>query len=205
MTLPKVSRAVLEATAAAHWATFGPSGIALPERYLMGVRGYRQNSMGKPGVNDFGIWDDAIFYIAPGICLKENGNTDPSRAGWNAGAGKPMAVLNAGVWPFRRGPHKKIKVALRQMTPDEAKKRNVPNDGRVSVTRTYAQGDQRNYQEAGYYAINIHPGGINGTSSEGCQTIPRDRAGAFLQKVWDDTLAAKADYVWYLLVDGPIV
>ena len=183
----------------------GPEKIDMPDRYLVGVRGYRRDTMGKPGVNDFGIWDDAIFYVSPNMFLAENGNTDPSRAGWNAGAGKPMAVLQSGVWAFRRGAHKGVIPALRQMTLEEARKRNVPNEGRFTVTRTYAPGDSRNYQEAGYYAINMHPGGINGTSSEGCQTIPSDRAKKFLQAVWDDTLNAKLDCIWYMLVDGPIV
>lgn len=203
--LPKAKRELVEVVAAEHWKCFGPSNIEFPERYLVGVRGYRLNTMGKPGVNDFGIWDDAMFYVAPKLFLAENANTDPSRVGWNANAGKPMAVLNAGVWPFRRGPHKGRMPAFRQMTIEEARRRNVPGDGRFAVTRTYAVGDKRNYQEAGYYAINIHPGGYTGTSSEGCQTIPRDRSDKFLQKIWDDTLAAKLDYFWYLLVEGPIV
>lgn len=204
MTLPKAKRSLIESVAAEHWARFGPKGVALPERYLVGVRAYRRDTMGKPGVNDLGIWDDAIFYVSPDKYLAENGNTDPSRDGWNAGAGKPMAVLNAGVWPFRRGPHRGKTPALRQMTIEEAQRRGIPGDGRFSVTRTYAAGDKRNYLEAGYYAINMHPGGYSSTSSEGCQTLPAARARNFLQKVWDDTLAAKMDHVWYLLVDGPI-
>lgn len=204
MTLPKAKRSLIESVAAEHWTRFGPKDIAMPERYAVGVRAYRRDTMGKPGVNDFGIWDDALFYVSPDMYLAENANTDPSRVGWNANADKPMAVLNAGVWAFRRGPHRGRTPALRQMTHDEAKKRGVPGDGRFSVTRTYAVGDKRNYIEAGYYAINMHPGGYSSTSSEGCQTIPTDRAENFLQKIWDDTAAAKLDYMWYLLVEGPI-
>jgi hypothetical protein len=204
-TLPKATRALVESVAAEQWSRCGPSNIALPDRYLVGVRGYRRDTMGKSGVNDFGIWDDAMFYVAPGAFLVENANTDPSRVGWNAVAGKPMAVLQPGCWPFRRGPHKGKTPAYRQMTLPEARKYDVPNGGRFAVTRTYAVGDPRNYQEAGYYAINIHPGGINGTSSEGCQTIPTDRSQKFLQAVWDDTLNAKLPYFWYLLVEGLII
>lgn len=206
MTLPKAKRALIEALAADHWARFGIMHAPLPSHYLIGVRGYRSDSMGKPGMNDFGIWDDAIFYVSPTTFLAENANTDPSRVGWNGNAGKPMAVLNPGFWPFRRGPHKGRIPALRQMTSEEARFRGgVPNDGRFSVTRTYAVGDKRNYQEAGYYAINVHPGGEVGTSSEGCQTLPKGRSDKFLQTVWDETEAAKINVIWYGLIDGPIV
>lgn len=204
MSLPKATRALVESVAAAHWATHGPAGVAMPTRYIVGVRGYRRDTMGKPGVNDFGIWDDAMFYVAPGIFLPENANTDPSRVGWSPSAGKPMAVLNAGCWPFRRGPHKGVTPAGRQMDPTEAKAVKAPFDGRFAVTRTYAVGDRRNYIEAGYYAINMHPGGIGNTSSAGCQTLPADRAKNFLKRVWDDTAAAGLPYYWYLLIDGPI-
>lgn len=204
-TLPKVTRSLVESVAAEHWTRCQKDQIALPERYILGVRGYRLNTMGKPGENDFGIWDDAMFYVSPTMFLAENANTDPSRLGWNAGVGKPMAVLNTGCWPFRRGPHKGRTPAFRQMTHNEAKQRNAPNDGRFEVTRTFAVGDKRNYVEAGYYAINIHPGGNVGTSSEGCQTIPANRSDRFLQKIWDDTMEANMPFVWYLLVEGPIV
>ena len=205
MTQPRAPRALIERLFTEHWSTHGPAGLPRPLYYILAPRGYRRDSMGKVGVNDFGIWDDAMFYVSPTTYLAENANTDPSRDGWNAGAGKPMAVLNVGVWPFRRGPHKGRTPALRQMTEEEARLRNVPNDGRFSVTRTYAVGDPRNYIEAGYYAINIHPGGDVGTSSEGCQTLPRKRADKFLQTVWDETEAAGVDVIWYGLIDGPIV
>lgn len=203
MTAPKAKRELVERLAREEWARSGPQ-LPFPDRLIVAVRGYRATSMGPTKGNDAGIYDDAMFYLAPDKFIPENANTDPSRYGWNAGAGKPMAVLNTGCWAFRRGPHKGCTPALRQFTISEAQKAKVPHDGLFSVTRTYAPGDRRNYIEAGYYAINAHPGGINGTSSEGCQTLPRDRADAFLQTVWDDTLKAKQTIIWYILIDGPI-
>jgi hypothetical protein len=205
MTPPKAKRELIERLAAEHWKKHGVMHAKMPTHYIFAVRAYRRDTMGKPGVNDFGIWDDAMFYVSPTTFLAENANTDPSRAGWNKNAGKPMAVLNTGCWPFRRGPHKGRTPAFRQMTSEEARFRGAPKDGRFTVTRTYAPGDKRNYEETGYFAINIHPGGINGTSSEGCQTLLKDRADAFLRKVWDETEAAKVGVVWYMLIDGPIL
>src|SRR5574341_591018 len=48
-----------------------------PVRFL-GLRGYYCDTMGKPGTNDRGIYDDAICIVAPGIFLTYNANTDPS-------------------------------------------------------------------------------------------------------------------------------
>lgn len=192
--------------AAERWAIEGLDKRVgpLPSHYLLGVRGYRAKSMGPTPGNDVGIYDDATFFVTPDKFVAINSNTDPSRYGWNAGAGKPMAVLQVGFWPFYRGPHKGKTPALRQYEPELARKHGIPNDGRFAVTRVYAPGDRRNYVESGYYAINHHPGGNSTTSSEGCQTYPRDLARNFLQDVWDTTKAAGVNTIWYGLIDGPI-
>lgn len=203
MGKPKASKELVVKLATEEWARI--RGGKMPEYYAFAVRGYRATTMGPTPGNDPGIWDDAMFFVGPDIFLAEDANTDPSRYGWNAHADKPMAVLDPGIWPFRRGPHKGHSPALRQMTEEEAETFKASNGGRFSVTRTYAPGDKRNYKEAGYFAINVHPGGINGTSSEGCQTLPRDRSDQFLQKVWDLTRAAKQDVIEYILVTGPIL
>lgn len=176
----------------------------LPKCFFLGVRGYWPKSMGPTPGNDVGIWDDAIFFVAPDVCIPQQANTDPSRYGWNSHADKPMAVLEPGVWFMRRGPHKGRIPAFRQFTVGEGLAAKVPNDGRMAVTRTYALGDKRNYKEAGYYAINLHPGGNNGTSSEGCQTIPKVVADAFLQKAWDTTAKHNVNVIPYILIEGPI-
>jgi len=198
----QITREKVLALAAAEWARTGPGGD-LPGHFILAVRPYWSLTIGKPG-NDLNAWDDLFAFVTPSRMHLQPGNTDPTRYGWNAGAGKPMASLNFGCWPFRRGPHKGKTPALRQMTSLEARDLGCPTDGRFEVTRTYATGDPRNYVERGYYAINQHPGGWNTTSSEACLTTPPDVAGEFLGDIWDTTLAAKVRVIWTILIPGPV-
>ena len=71
---------------------------------VVGVRGYYRDTMGAPGVNDRGIYDEAIFLHTPSATVAFNGNTDPSRVkkGSGTGARKGMASLNPGVWKVHR-------------------------------------------------------------------------------------------------------
>ena len=166
---------------------------------LLAIRGYYKDSMGKVGVNDVGIYDDAMFVVGPNVFAAFNANTDPSRLGWNEGVGKPFAVLQKGLWYFRRGQHKKQLKALRQCTDEEAESRNIPDDGEFLVERSRGEGDARNYKEKGYFAINIHAGGNNGTSSWGCQTLPPDQFVEFIDLVYSETLKHQQTRIPYLL------
>lgn len=172
---------------------------------LLGVRGYRRDTMGVVGQNDVGIYDDAIFLVGKGIFLAANANTDPSKLGWNPGVGKPFAMLQTGVWYFRRGPHKGKVPALRQCTDEEAADLGIPNQGEFLVERVFGKGDKRNYKESGYFAINIHSGGVATTSSWGCQTIPPDEYLNFMDAVWSSSINAKQKRIPYFLTEGPIV
>jgi hypothetical protein len=131
------------------------------ERYpivVVGVRGYYRDTMGAPGVNDRGIYDDAIFLHTPSVTAAYNANTDPSRYRKGSGTGpvKGMATLRPGVWYVHRiDLHRSKYLALCQRAGD------------VTVTR---DGDPP-YSTTGNYGINIHRGGYRGTSSLGCQTI----------------------------------
>jgi hypothetical protein len=206
MPPPKAPRALVLSLAEEDWERNGPPGMPLPECFEFMVRGYRARSMGPTPGNDVGIFDDAWFWITPDGMLACNGNTDPSRYGWNSGAGKPMAVLQTGWWPFFRGAHRGRVPALRQYDVAQGRAAGVPNDGRFTVTRTYAPGDKRNYQEAGYYAINQHETRWSkGTSSEGCLTAHTEVYRPFMERVWKDSKAAKMNTIWCGLIDGPIV
>ena len=83
-----------------------PLGLTARDKlFVVGIRGYYLDTQGKPGVNDRGIYDDAIFIVAPGIDFRAfNGNTDPSRTrlGTGTGAAKGMACLKPGLWRAHR-------------------------------------------------------------------------------------------------------
>ncbi len=172
---------------------------------LLGVRGYYRDSMGAPGRNDCGIFDDAIFLIGPNDFQAVNANTDPSRLGWNPSVGKPFAMLQPGTWYFRRGPHKGRQPALRQCTDEEASELGIPDDGEFLVERSYGRGDSRNYKEKGYFAINMHRGGESTTSSWGCQTIPPEQYEDFMLAVYRLSMKASQHRLPYCLIDGPII
>lgn len=157
---------------------------------LLGVRGYYRDTMGKPGENDRGIFDDAIFVIAPDCHVAFNANTDPTRVrkGKGKGSGKGMAMLKPGLYRAHQiGRHKAVYPAL------------VQRAGEVTVIRDGIDGD---YEHTGYFGINIHPGGVYSTSSLGCQTLPRQQWQSFISLVMDQMKKHNQEVIPYLLVEG---
>lgn len=134
------------------------NGFQFPEMvYLVGIRGYYLNTMGRPEENDRGIYDDAIILVGPNLYETYNANTDPSR--YKQG----IASLVPGLHYYKKGKHKIASPqgypAFRPATPDESLP--VTRDGQDGVVKGYA--------------INIHKGGYTTTGSEGCQTIYPDQ------------------------------
>lgn len=138
---------------------------------IIGVRGYYKDEMGRKGGNDRGIYDDAIFVIEENLMFSFNANTDPSRYGMNNKIGKGLAVLKAGEYQYKIGIHGISKEKSKQY---EA----LIQEEKVSVKR-----DVTNQEETGFFGINIHRGGENSTSSEGCQTIPPSQWDEFMHVV----------------------
>ncbi len=156
---------------------------------LLGIRGYYKNSMGEVGKNDRGIYDDALIWVIrdKGV-MAFNGNCDPSkyRKGFLFGVEKGMASLNEGIWKYQTGIHngKIPHAAFRQYD-------------KVKVTRDGNKGD---YQDEGFFGINIHRGGANGTSSLGCQTVPPDQWNAFKELGYLAIKEANINHFSYVLI-----
>lgn len=162
--------------------------------FVAGIRGYYRDTLGVAGRNDRGIYDDALFLVAPSAFAAFNGNTDPSgfRKGAGKGAGKGMAVLQPGLWRAHRfGLHRGKYLAL------------IQTGGAVTVMRD----GNPPYPDTGWFGINIHKGGYNTTSSLGCQTVYPTQWPAFIALAQD---LAKRHYgaAWrtttipYALIDG---
>ncbi len=153
---------------------------------LLGIRGYYKNTMGAPGKNDIGIYDDAIFILAPNkLMLSYNANTDPSRI-YNA----HTAVLKAG------GPYI-YKIGLHGISGPKPY-RALRQHGRVTVLRN---GKEDTDTAAAPFYIDIHKGGYNTTSSLGCQTIHPDQWPDFFANT--ETLMDKnrQQFIPYCLVE----
>lgn len=149
---------------------------------LLGVRGYYLNSMGKAGVNDRGIYDDAIFIVSPNAYVSFNANTDPSIYR------RRIATLLPGLYRYRKGRHGISKgpgyPALRPATKDEGLP--VWRDGEG---------------ESIGYAINIHRGSPKSTSSEGCQTIYPTQFDAFISLAYEEMDRYNQKTIPYLLIE----
>lgn len=152
---------------------------------LVGIRGYYRDTMGAVGKNDRGIYDDGIFVVSPTHFSAWNANTDPSvqRHG--------IASLIPGVHRYKKGNHGISKPgggypAFRPATPGE--QLPVTRDGVVNPRPGVA--------------INIHRGGNNTTSSEGCQTIPPKQWADFYAALTGELKRHGQTTFPYVLVDG---
>lgn len=197
-----------------HWAS------NLYPAMAVGVRGYYRDTMGKPGVNDVGIYDDAIFFLpAKQGMAAFRANVDPSRLGWNSEIGKPYAQLVSGLWYFLEGHHKSQPRAWRQ--PDDASfavglPPNYSTDsgqiqeirqGRFKVYRDPDPLKPGQPTEIGHFQIDIHAGGWSSTSSWGCQTLRPEDHDQWVAVTYDGTekqLLSGKRVLPYLLINGPI-
>ena len=110
---------------------------------LLGRRGYYRDTMGAPGTNDLGLYDDAIMLVSPTAYATFNANTDPSRE-------LPgIATLKLGVWRYQQGIHGLSHPPGPRRYPAlvQAEPVTVSRDGGAD--------------ESGYLGINIHHGSIN--------------------------------------------
>ena len=148
--------------------------------FLVGRRGYARDSMGTVGVNDRGIFDDAICLVVGSVVVNFNANTDPSvsRSG--------IAELVPGVWRYALGIHGLSK-------PVEKRYPALVLAAPVTVRRDGGG------ESTGYFGINVHRGGVHETTSEGCQTIHRPQWAEFFARVKTAMQEANATTVPYIL------
>ncbi len=130
------------------------NGVEIPRHgkvAVLHIRDYYLDTIGKPGKGDRNTYDDASWIILADRCIAFNFSTDPSA--YRRG----MATLVSPVSWIIPGKHKILSpsgyAAFRQF-------RNV------KVVRDDFG------EETGYFGINLHRGGVLGTSSEGCMTVP---------------------------------
>ena len=119
---------------------------------LVGIRGYYLDTMGEPGKNDRGIYDDAIAICAPDRLVTFNANCDPALHM------KGIANLKAGVYRYKLGIHGITR-------PKHQQYRALVQDDDVTIIRD-GEGERK-----GFFGINIHRGGYQSVSSLGCQTV----------------------------------
>ena len=191
---PRASLSVVMTAAQTAWDVEHVA-LPLPATFVLMNRAYYDRSMGQPG-NDVGMYDDAAFIVSALGFSAWNANTDPSRYGWNAGAEKYMARLKPGVHTFRRLKHHASRpdgyMAFGQGERPVTVER-IKQDGTIARTET------------GCFGINLHRGGVNGTSSEGCLTIPTGQWPMFDTTLTDILKKTGSPEFTLILIDGPIV
>lgn len=162
---PQITRAEVEQLVIKNGFAFAVGAIT-----LVMIPGYYAKSMGATTGNDRGVYDDALVVLTPNVYATFNANTDPSTHRVKTHQKQGIATLKPGVHPYKRGNHGISKPgggypAFRPATKGE----------RLPVFR-----DGDSDENAFGVAINIHKGGYNGTSSEGCQTVhPAQWAGFY--------------------------
>lgn len=155
---------------------------------VIAFRGYYMDTMGVPGQNDRGIYDDAMCVVYPGGFVTFNGNTDPSRHK------ESVATLVPGLHFYKQGKHGMTThadggyPAFRPATPDESLP--VWRDGQDWGVKVFKG-----------IAINLHKGGYTTTSSEGCQTVHPDQWLEFQTMVYHLMDKYKQSILPYALVD----
>lgn len=150
---------------------------------LLGVRSYFLNTMGKPGVGDRQLYDDAIFIVAPDFYASFNANVDPGAYR------KGIANLATGLWRYKLGIHGLSK-------PKESQYEALVQAAPVTVHRDGGK------IETGYFGINIHRGGLKSVSSLGCQTIVPTQWKTFIGGVKMSLEKNKQKVIPYLLIEN---
>lgn len=168
------------------------AGVDITKPAIIGRRGYYRDTMGVPGVNDWGLYDDAIIVVTPTAYATYNANCDPSRH--HPG----VAVLKAGVWRYQLGIHNQSKDPA-----THARYEALVQAEPVTVVRDPDTTHPERWEDTGWFGINHHRGGVHVTSSEGCQTITPPQWTGYLELVKSEMDRHRVKAIPYLLSDRP--
>ena len=137
--------------------------------FIVGRRGYYRDTMGRIGVQERGIYDDAITVVSPRVCESFNANVDPTASPL---ARPGVAVLQPGRYLYTLGIHNISKARDRRYPA-------LVQAAGVTIRRDGSEAQLRDQ----WIGLNIHRGGEHTTSSEGCQTIYKPQWDQFLALV----------------------
>ena len=171
------------------WAIDHPA-VCFPLFFVLAVRSYFDQTI-APNGNNLNAYDDAFFIVSPLGFTAWNGNTDPTRYGWNANAGKYMARLKVGCYKFIHRIHRSSYWAFGQ-GDNEVVVERIKSDGSIAMS------------ESGCFGIDLHKGGVNGTSSEGCNTVPVEQWQEFHDTLLNVMNQLNTHTFDFILIDGPI-
>lgn len=179
---------------------------------ILGIRGYFEPA----GGNKRGIYDDALFLVTPDFFKGYNGNTDPSIA-------RPgIALLQPGVYWYKKGLHgihhlnladNADKAIYDQLIATGRDVPSIPNRllpywayrqaAPVTLIRDGQTKTETVTDPDGWPFIDIHHGGFNTTSSEGCQTIYPDQWADIRDHGFVAMLTYGEPKIPYVLIDKP--
>lgn len=168
------------------WVKEVPGGLTVAQSgkpYLVGRRGYYRDTMGEVGVNERGVYDDAVFVVYGKEVTSFNANTDPSKEA------PGIATLVTGVWSYRLGTH--------NITKDPSKQ----YPALVQAAAVTVKRDGRQGLATGWFGVNMHRGGVHETTSAGCQTIYKPQWDEFLLLVTDLMEQCGLKHIAYVLTE----
>jgi hypothetical protein len=156
---PNRNNAVIDAIAERY-------GLDLTKASLIFIRSYYLDTLGKKGVGDSNLYDDACYLVSPAGRESWNANTEASFPD------KGYAVMNLGKYQYYKGKHKNLYAALRP----------YPEGVVLKCTR--------NGKPSTCSHTNIHKGGTNPRAfdkvwSQGCLTIPATQWPDFQTRVYE--------------------